>query len=49
MNQAATGAITAGALSSTRHMDRSPELTNMLDVIYEIQDELGIAHVKHSL
>lgn len=34
---------------SARHMDRSPELINMLEVIYEIYDELGIAHVKHSL
>jgi hypothetical protein len=34
---------------STRHMDRSPELVNMLEVIYEIYDELGIAHVKHAL
>jgi DNA-binding transcriptional LysR family regulator len=34
---------------STRYMDRSPELTNMLEVIYEIYDELGIVHVKHSL
>lgn len=34
---------------SARHMDRSPELTNMLEVIYEIYDELGIAHVKQAL
>jgi DNA-binding transcriptional LysR family regulator len=34
---------------STRHMDRSPELVNMLEVIYEIYDELGIAHVKQAL
>jgi len=34
---------------STRHMDRSPELVNMLEVIYEIYDELGIAHVKQVL
>jgi len=34
---------------STRHMDRSPELLNMLEVIYEIYDELGIAHVKQVL
>jgi DNA-binding transcriptional LysR family regulator len=34
---------------STRHMDRSPELINMLEVIYEIYDELGIAHVKQVL
>jgi hypothetical protein len=30
-------------------MDRSPELSNMLEVVYEIYDEFGIAHVKHSL
>jgi hypothetical protein len=30
-------------------MDRSPELLNMLEVIYEIYDELGIAHVKQAL
>lgn len=34
---------------SARHKDRSPELVNMLEVIYEIYDELGIAHVKHAL
>lgn len=34
---------------SARNMDHSPELIDMLDVIYEIYDELGIAHVKHSL
>lgn len=34
---------------SARHMDRSPELANMLEVIYEIYDELGIPHVKHAL
>jgi DNA-binding transcriptional LysR family regulator len=34
---------------SARHMDRSPELVNMLEVIYEIYEELGIAHVRHSL
>jgi len=34
---------------SARHMDRSPELANMLDVIYEIYDELGIAHEKQVL
>lgn len=34
---------------SARHMDRSPELVNMLEVIYEIYDELGIAHVKQAL
>jgi DNA-binding transcriptional LysR family regulator len=34
---------------SVRQMDRSPELANMLDVIYEIYDELGITHVKNVL
>ncbi|MFC5458720.1 LysR family transcriptional regulator [Massilia niabensis] len=34
---------------SARHMDRSPELTNMLEVIYELYDELGITHVKQTL
>ena len=34
---------------SVRQMDRSPELVNMLDVIYEIYDEMGIAHDKHVL
>ncbi|MFC4931563.1 LysR family transcriptional regulator [Massilia sp. GCM10023247] len=34
---------------SARHMDRSPELVNMLEVIYEIYDELGIAHEKQVL
>ncbi|WP_020656063.1 LysR family transcriptional regulator [Massilia niastensis] len=34
---------------NVRQMDRTPELSNMLDVIYEIYDELGISHVKHVL
>lgn len=34
---------------SVRLMDRSPELTNMLEVIYEIYDEMGIPHIKHLL
>lgn len=34
---------------SARHMDRSPELANMLEVIYEIYDELGIPHEKQML
>jgi DNA-binding transcriptional LysR family regulator len=34
---------------STRHMDRSPELINMLEVIYELYDELGIAHARQNL
>lgn len=34
---------------SARHMDRSPELVNMLEVIYEIYEELGIPHEKQML
>lgn len=34
---------------SVRQMDRSPELTNMLEVIYEIYDEMGIPHTRHRL
>jgi DNA-binding transcriptional LysR family regulator len=34
---------------STRLMDRSPELSNMLAVIYEIYDEIKIPHVKEAL
>ena len=34
---------------SVRQMDHSPELVNMLEVIYEIYDEMGIAHEKHML
>ena len=34
---------------SARHMDRSPELINMLEIIYKIYDELGIAHVRQAL
>ncbi|WP_306391661.1 LysR family transcriptional regulator [Telluria beijingensis] len=34
---------------SVRQMDRSPELTNMLEVIYEIYEEMGIAHTRHRL
>lgn len=34
---------------SARHMDRSPELVNMLEVVYEIYEELGIPHVKQVL
>jgi len=30
-------------------MDRSPELTNMLEVIYEIHDEMGIPHARQRL
>jgi hypothetical protein len=39
----------APIIFSAHHMDRSPELSNMLEVVYEIYDEFGIAHVKHSL
>jgi DNA-binding transcriptional LysR family regulator len=34
---------------SVRQMDRSQELSNMLDVIYEIYDEKGIPHAKEVL
>lgn len=34
---------------SVRQMDRSPELTNMLEVIYEIYDEMGITHIRQRL
>lgn len=34
---------------SVRQMDRSPELTNMLEVIYEIYGEMGIPHTRHRL
>jgi DNA-binding transcriptional LysR family regulator len=36
-------------LFSVRHMDRSPELENMLATVYAIYDDLGIPHVKESL
>jgi DNA-binding transcriptional LysR family regulator len=36
-------------LFSVRHMDRSPELENMLATVYAIYDDLGIAHEKESL
>jgi DNA-binding transcriptional LysR family regulator len=36
-------------LFSVRHMDRSPELQNMLAAVYSIYDDLGIPHVKESL
>jgi DNA-binding transcriptional LysR family regulator len=36
-------------LFSVRHMDRSPELENMLATVYAVYDDLGIAHVKESL
>ncbi|WP_137175474.1 LysR family transcriptional regulator [Massilia sp. HP4] len=34
---------------SVRQMDRSPELTNMLEVIYEIYGEMAIPHTKQRL
>jgi DNA-binding transcriptional LysR family regulator len=34
---------------STRNLDKSEELRNMLAVIYEIYDEVGIPHVKETL
>jgi len=34
---------------SVRQMDRSPELTNMLEVIYEIYGEMGIPHTRQRL
>ena len=36
-------------LFSVRHMDRSPELENMLAAVYAIYDQQGIAHTKESL
>jgi LysR family transcriptional regulator, benzoate and cis,cis-muconate-responsive activator of ben and cat genes len=34
---------------SVRHMDRSPELENMLAAVYSVYDDLGIPHVKEAL
>ncbi|MYM83475.1 LysR family transcriptional regulator [Duganella sp. FT50W] len=34
---------------SIRHMDRSPELENMLAAVYAIYDDLGIPHTKETL
>jgi DNA-binding transcriptional LysR family regulator len=36
-------------LFSVRHMDRSPELQNMLAAVYSIYDDVGIPHVKETL
>jgi DNA-binding transcriptional LysR family regulator len=36
-------------LFSVRHMDRSPELQNMLAAVYSIYDDLGIPYVKEAL
>ena len=36
-------------LFSVRHMDRSPELENMLATVYTIYDDLGIPYEKESL
>jgi DNA-binding transcriptional LysR family regulator len=43
------GRAVSPVIFSTRHLDRSPELVNMLEVIYELYAELGIAHVKEAL
>jgi DNA-binding transcriptional LysR family regulator len=36
-------------LFSVRYMDRSPELENLLAVVYSVYDDLGIPHVKERL
>lgn len=36
-------------LFSVRHMDRSPELENMLAAVYAVYDELGVAHAREQL
>jgi hypothetical protein len=36
-------------LFSVRHMDRSPELENMLATVYAVYDDLGIPHVREIL
>jgi DNA-binding transcriptional LysR family regulator len=36
-------------LFSVRYMDRSPELENLLAVVYSVYDDLGIPHVKDRL
>jgi DNA-binding transcriptional LysR family regulator len=36
-------------LFSVRHMDRSPELQNMLAAVYSVYDDIGIPHVKETL
>lgn len=36
-------------LFSVRHMDRSPELENLLATVYAIYDDLGIRHTKENL
>jgi hypothetical protein len=36
-------------LFSVRDMDRSPELENLLAVIYDVYDAYGIAHIKETL
>jgi DNA-binding transcriptional LysR family regulator len=36
-------------LFSVRHMDRSPELENMLATVYAVYDDLAIPHVKENL
>ncbi|NIA52343.1 LysR family transcriptional regulator [Massilia sp. TW-1] len=36
-------------LFSVRHMDRSPELQNMLAAVYSVYDDMGIPYVKETL
>jgi DNA-binding transcriptional LysR family regulator len=36
-------------LFSVRHMDRSPELQNMLAAVYSVYDDIGMPHVKETL
>ena len=36
-------------LFSVRHMDRSPELQNMLAAVYSVYDDQGIPYVKEIL
>lgn len=36
-------------IMSVRAMDKSQEIQNMLDLIYEIYDEEGIPHTKETL
>jgi DNA-binding transcriptional LysR family regulator len=36
-------------LFSVRHMDRSPELENMLEVVYQVYKDYGIPHNRESL
>jgi DNA-binding transcriptional LysR family regulator len=36
-------------LFSVRHMDRSPELENMLAVVYQVYEDHGIPHSREAL